>query len=117
MNGFPGFVLRRLAGAVITLFVLSVIIYVVFYVTPGNVAQITCGPRCSPAQVQQVAQQLHLDDPLYVRYWHFLQGVFVGQDYSTGTSVEHCAAPCLGQSYQTGREVTDIIWADRKSVV
>ncbi|MEU5080525.1 MULTISPECIES: ABC transporter permease [Streptomyces] len=111
MNGFPGFVLRRLAGAVVTLFVLSVIIYVVFYVTPGNVAQITCGPRCSPAQVHQVAQQLHLDDPLYVRYWHFLQGVFVGQDYSTGTSVEHCAAPCLGQSYQTGREVTDIIWA------
>ncbi|GAA2228057.1 ABC transporter permease [Streptomyces nogalater] len=111
MNGFPGFVLRRLAGAVVTLFVLSVIIYVVFYVTPGNVAQITCGPRCSPAQVHQVALQLHLDDPLYVRYWHFLQGVFAGQDYSTGTSVEHCAAPCLGQSYQTGREVTDIVLA------
>ncbi|MEU2064243.1 ABC transporter permease [Streptomyces sp. NPDC013455] len=109
MNGFAGFVLRRIIGAVITLFVLSVIIYVVFYVTPGNVAQITCGPRCSPAQVQQVAQQLHLDDPLYVRYWHFLQGLVAGQDFSTGTAVEHCPAPCLGQSYQTGRQVTDII--------
>ncbi|MEU6670877.1 ABC transporter permease [Streptomyces sp. NPDC046727] len=109
MNGFTGFVLRRVIGAVVTLFVLSVIIYVVFYVTPGNVAQITCGPRCSPAQVHQVAQQLHLDDPLYVRYWHFLQGLFVGQDFSTGTSVEHCSAPCLGQSYQTDRQVTDII--------
>lgn len=109
MNAFTGFVLRRVVGAVITLLVLSVIVYVVFYVTPGNVAQITCGPRCSPAQVHQVAQQLHLDDPLYVRYWHFLQGLFVGQDFSTGTSVEHCSAPCLGQSYQTGRQVTDII--------
>ncbi|MER5544537.1 ABC transporter permease [Streptomyces sp. NPDC001118] len=109
MNGLTGFVLRRVIGAVVTLFALSVIIYVVFYVTPGNVAQITCGPRCSPAQVHQVAQQLHLDDPLYVRYWHFLQGLFVGQDFSTGTSVEHCAAPCLGQSYQTDQQVTGII--------
>ena len=109
MSGFGGFLLRRAVGTVITLLAISVIVYVVFYVTPGNVAQITCGPRCSPAQVHQVAEQLHLGDPLYVRYWHFLQGLFVGQDFSTGTSLEHCAAPCLGQSYQTGQQVLDII--------
>ncbi|MGW1588156.1 ABC transporter permease [Streptomyces sp. NPDC002386] len=109
MNGFGGFVLRRTVGALVTLLAISVIIYVVFYVTPGNVAQISCGPRCSPAQVHQVAQQLHLDDPLYLRYWHFLQGVLVGQDYSTGTSGAHCPAPCLGLSYQSDRQVTDII--------
>ncbi|MFE0330086.1 ABC transporter permease [Streptomyces sp. NPDC058960] len=109
MSGFGGFVLRRVVGALVTLFALSLIIYVVFYVTPGDVAQITCGPRCSPEQVHQVAQQLKLDDPLYVRYWHFLQGLFAGQDYSTGTSVEHCPAPCLGLSYQSDQQVTDII--------
>ncbi|WP_392963206.1 ABC transporter permease [Streptomyces sp. LN245] len=109
MNGFGGFLLRRSAGTVITLLAISVIVYVVFFVTPGDVAQITCGPRCSPEQVHQVAQQLRLDDPLYVRYWHFLQGILVGQDYSTGTSVEHCSAPCLGQSYQSGRQVTQLI--------
>ncbi|GGW32704.1 ABC transporter permease [Streptomyces lucensis JCM 4490] len=109
MSGFGGFLLRRALGAVITLFVVSVIVYVVFYATPGDVAQITCGPRCSPEQVHQVARQLNLDDPLHLRYWHFLQGLFIGQDFSTGTSVEHCTAPCLGQSYQSGRQVLDII--------
>ncbi|MER6335123.1 ABC transporter permease [Streptomyces sp. NPDC001034] len=109
MSGFGGFLLRRAVGTVITLLAVSVVVYVVFYVTPGNVAQITCGPRCSPEQVRQVAEQLHLGDPLYVRYGHFLQGLFAGQDFSTGTSVEHCAAPCLGQSYQTGQQVLDII--------
>ncbi|MEU6605457.1 ABC transporter permease [Streptomyces shenzhenensis] len=109
MSGFGGFVLRRAVGTVVTLLAISVIVYVVFYATPGNVAQITCGPRCSPEQVQQVAQQLRLDDPLYVRYGHFLQGLVAGQDYSTGTSVEHCPAPCLGLSYQTGRQVLGII--------
>ncbi|KOG42839.1 ABC transporter permease [Streptomyces resistomycificus] len=109
MTRLAGFVLRRAAGALITLFAISVIVYVVFYVTPGNVAQITCGPRCSPAQVHQVAEQLHLHDPLYERYWHFLQGLVVGQDYSTGTSVEHCPAPCLGLSYQSDQQVTRLI--------
>ncbi|WP_405670736.1 ABC transporter permease [Streptomyces sp. NBC_01530] len=109
MSGFAGFALRRTVGSVITLLVISVIIYVVFYATPGNVAQITCGPRCSPEQVHQVAQQLKLGDPLYLRYWHFLEGIVVGQDYSTGTSVEHCSAPCLGLSYQTDQQVTRII--------
>ncbi|MEU5308594.1 ABC transporter permease [Streptomyces sp. NPDC021562] len=109
MKGFAGFALRRTVGAVITLLAISVIVYVVFYVTPGNVAQITCGPRCSPEQVHQVAQQLRLDDPLYVRYWHFLQGIVAGQDYSTGTSVAHCAAPCLGLSYQSDQQVMQII--------
>jgi peptide/nickel transport system permease protein len=109
MRGFTGFALRRTVSAVLTLLALSVIIYVVFYATPGNVAQITCGPRCSPEQVHQVAQQLRLDDPLYLRYWHFLQGIVAGHDYSTGTSIEHCPAPCLGLSYQSDQQVTQII--------
>ncbi|MFF4748975.1 ABC transporter permease [Streptomyces sp. NPDC002514] len=109
MSGFGGFVLRRAVGTAVTLLAISVIVYVVFYATPGNVAQITCGPRCSPEQVHQVAQQLRLDDPLYLRYGHFLQGLFAGQDYSTGVSVEHCSAPCLGLSYQTDQQVLAII--------
>ncbi|WP_406072509.1 ABC transporter permease [Streptomyces sp. NBC_01020] len=104
-----GFLLRRLTGAVVTLFAISVIIYAVFYVAPGNVAQITCGPRCSPVQVHQVSEQLHLGDPLYVQYGHFLQGIFAGRDFSTGTSVLHCNAPCLGLSYRTDQQVTQLI--------
>jgi peptide/nickel transport system permease protein len=46
-----------------------------------------------------------------VRYWHFLQGLVAGQDYSTGTSVQHCSAPCLGLSYQSDHQVTQLIWA------
>ncbi|MFE7468198.1 ABC transporter permease [Streptomyces sp. NPDC057499] len=105
------FLLRRLGGAVLVLFVLSVVVYAVFYVAPGNVAQIACGPRCSPAQVAQVSEQLNLGDPLYVQYAHFLQGLFAGRDYSTGTGVLHCQAPCLGLSYQSDQQVTELILA------
>ncbi|WP_371540212.1 ABC transporter permease [Streptomyces sp. NBC_01023] len=104
-----GFLLRRLTGAAVTLLAISVIIYAVFYVAPGDVAQITCGPRCSPVQVHQVSEQLRLGDPLYVQYGHFLQGIFAGRDFSTGTSVLHCNAPCLGLSYRTDQQVTQLI--------
>ncbi|QNS08028.1 ABC transporter permease [Streptomyces xanthii] len=106
-----GFLIRRAGGAVFVLFALSVVVYAAFYVVPGDVAQIACGPRCSPAQVAQVSAQLKLDDPLYVRYAHFLQALFTGQDFSTGTGVLHCPAPCLGLSYQSDQQVTGLILA------
>ncbi|MFZ3572801.1 ABC transporter permease [Streptomyces sp. BH097] len=104
-----GFLIRRAAGALFVLFALSVVVYTAFYVAPGDVAQIACGPRCSPAQVAQVSAQLHLGDPLYVQYAHFVEALFAGRDYSTGTGVLHCPAPCLGLSYQSDQQVTALI--------
>ncbi|MEU6943006.1 ABC transporter permease, partial [Streptomyces rubiginosohelvolus] len=101
-----GFLIRRLGGAVLVLFALTAILYGIFYVAPGNVAQLVCGPRCSPAQLAQVTGQLRLDDPLYVQYGHFLQGIVAGRDFSTGSGVVHCSAPCLGVSYQSDQQVT-----------
>ncbi|WP_406429560.1 ABC transporter permease [Streptomyces sp. NBC_01589] len=103
------FLLRRIGGALFVLLALSVVVYAAFYVAPGNVAQIACGPRCSPAQVAQVSDQLRLGDPLYLQYAHFLQGIFAGRDYSTGTGILHCQAPCLGRSYQNDEQVTQMI--------
>jgi peptide/nickel transport system permease protein len=103
------YLLRRLIGAVLVLLVLSVAIYGLFYLVPGNVAQLACGPRCSPQQVAQVRDQLHLSDPVYTQYAHFLQGIFVGRDYSTGTALLHCDAPCLGFSYENDQQVTQLL--------
>ncbi|MCC3767250.1 ABC transporter permease [Streptomyces sp. UNOC14_S4] len=101
--------LRRALGAVLVLLVISVVVYAVFYVAPGDPAKLACGPRCNPEQLRQVREQLGLNDPVYVQYWHFLQGIFVGHDYSTGTGTMHCDAPCFGLSYQNDQQVTDLI--------
>lgn len=110
---FPGvrFAARRLLGAALVLLVLSAALYALFYLVPGDPARLACGERCNPAQVAQVRDQLGLDDSAFVQYLHFLQGVFAGRDYSTGTSVQHCSAPCLGLSYQNDQQVTDLITA------
>ncbi|CAM5327963.1 ABC transporter permease [Streptomyces tanashiensis] len=103
------FVLKRLAGAVLVLLALSVLVYALFYLAPGDPARLACGERCNPEQIAQVREQLGLNDSAFVQYLHFLQGVFTGRDYSTGTSVTHCDAPCLGLSYQNDQQVTQLV--------
>ncbi|MFD3992281.1 ABC transporter permease [Streptomyces sp. NPDC058583] len=103
------FVLKRLAGAVLVLLALSVLVYTLFYLAPGDPARLACGERCNPQQIAQVREQLGLNDSMFVQYLHFLQGVFAGRDYSTGTSLVHCDAPCLGLSYQSDQQVTQLV--------
>ncbi|KIF68096.1 ABC transporter permease [Streptomyces sp. AcH 505] len=103
------YLLKRLGGAVLVLLVLSAVIYALFYIAPGDPARLACGDRCSPAQVAQVRGQLGLGDPVYVQYAHFVQGIFAGRDYSSGTAALHCDAPCLGFSYQSDQQVTDLL--------
>lgn len=105
------FLARRLLQAALVLLVLAAVLYAVFYLAPGDAARLACGPKCSTAQVVQIRGQMGLDDPVYVQFWHFLQGIVTGHDYSTGTGVLHCPAPCLGQSYRTGELVTSLVAA------
>ncbi|GGZ83997.1 ABC transporter permease [Streptomyces subrutilus] len=104
------FVLTRTGGAVLVLLALSVAVYALFYVAPGDPARLACGERCNPAQIAQVRTQLGLDDSVAVQYLHFLQGILAGRDYSGGAGlVVHCDAPCLGFSYQNDRQVTELL--------
>nr|WP_223186731.1 ABC transporter permease [Streptomyces sp. CBMA29] len=88
---------------------MAAVLYACFYLAPGDAARLACGPKCSTAQVAQIRGQMGLDDPVYAQFWHFLGGIVAGHDYSTGTDVLHCPAPCLGQSYRTGELVTSMV--------
>lgn len=103
------FVLKRLAGAVLVLLALSVLVYSLFYLAPGDPARLACGDRCNPQQIAQVREQLGLNSSTFTQYLHFLQGIFAGREYSTGTSLVHCDAPCLGLSYQSDQQVTQLV--------
>ncbi|UZJ29712.1 ABC transporter permease [Streptomyces endophytica] len=111
MTGTTGYLLRKLGGALIVLFLLSVLVYLLFYVAPGDPAKLACGPRCNAEQLHQVRGQLGLDEPLLAQYLHFLTGLVTGRDYSTGTGVLHCPAPCFGLSYQNDQPVTALLAA------
>lgn len=103
------YLLKRLGGALLVLLALSVVVYALFCLAPGDPARLACGDRCNTQQVAQVRDQLGLSDSVFAQYAHFLQGVVAGRDYSSGTATLHCDAPCLGFSYQTDQQVTELI--------
>ncbi|GII52591.1 ABC transporter permease [Planotetraspora thailandica] len=103
------YLLRRIVETLAVLLLLSACVYAVFYVLPGDPARLICGKICLPDQLTAIHQKLGLDQPLWEQYLHFLQGLVAGRDYSSGPSVNHCPAPCLGYSFQTDQPVTGLL--------
>jgi peptide/nickel transport system permease protein len=82
--------IRRLVSLIITLFAVSLIIYVVMGLLPGDPAAIMLGTSASPDTLAALQKQMGLDQPLPLRYLHWLAGVFrgdLGQSYTYGVPV------------------------------
>lgn len=103
------YLLRRLASTVVLLFVMAALVYLIFYTLPANPAVLVCGKGCGGGQLAAVDHKLGLDQPEYVQFWRFLEGIVAGRDYSSGPEVSHCAAPCLGFSFQNDQPVLSLI--------
>jgi peptide/nickel transport system permease protein len=105
-----GYAVRRISGAAAVLLIMSAVVYVLFFLMPANPAQLVCGIKaCTPDRLALISHSLGLDEPLYLQYWHFLVGLVAGRDYSMGPSIVHCAAPCLGYSFQYTEPVLQMI--------
>jgi peptide/nickel transport system permease protein len=96
------FLVRRILGAVIILFLLSVVTFLLFFGMPRDPALLMCGKTCNPAQIENIHQVLGLDKPIPEQFWLFLQGLVMGRDdFSQGP----CPAPCFGYSFHTNEQV------------
>ncbi len=76
------YVIRRLITLVIMAFVLTFLIYLGMYLTPGDPLTYMISPdalaNMDPAQLQAARKALGLTDPFIIRYLHWLGGVLVG---------------------------------------
>jgi peptide/nickel transport system permease protein len=69
---------RRLLGAVVALFVASLVIFAGTHVLPGDAASVVLGRNGNPATVKLLHKQLHLDRPAYQQYTDWLGGLVHG---------------------------------------
>lgn len=100
------FLIRRLLGALVILLIITAVTFGLFYAVPRDPAMMSCGKNCTPDMLAQVRQNLGIDSPVPVQYWHWLAGIFVGRDYG---SFGHCDAPCLGYSFANREPVLGTI--------
>jgi peptide/nickel transport system permease protein len=69
---------RRVAIGVITLFLVSVVVFVATEVLPGNAAYAILGRNANPARVRALENALHLNRGLLDQYWVWISGLFTG---------------------------------------
>ena len=75
---------RRLLIGVFILLVVSVLVFAGTEILPGDVATAILGQSATPELVALIRERLGLDDPVYLRYLHWLGGLVTG---NLGTSL------------------------------
>src|SRR5690349_24852548 len=87
---------RRLLAAIPVLWGVTFLTFVVMNLLPGDAAQELLGVNATPAEVHQLQIKLHLNQPFWVRYGHWLGGLFHGDLGSSLASGQNVSA-VLGQ--------------------
>src|SRR5437016_8539017 len=85
---------KRLLQLVPTLFFVSVIIFSLQQLLPGDPALAMAGEDRDPAVVEQIRLQYHLDQPIPVQYVYWVKGVLSGD---------------LGESMRINQKVLDLV--------
>ena len=105
-----GFLIRRVALMVSLLFLLTIVVFVLFSLLPGDPARLYCGKACTPTIIEAINHRLELDIPIVDQYVRYVNGIFFGRTFSpTSPQPIECAAPCLGYSYDKHVEVLTLI--------
>ena len=98
------FLVRRILLGIFVLWVVSMIIFGLFFIDPAGpeaVAHRLAGRTATPATIHLIEVRLGLNQPIIVQYWHFIWGSSqqngllkgsLGYDYYNGVSVNHIIA-------------------------
>ena len=91
------FLLRRLLGVAGVLFGMSVLIFAIVHVLPGDVAYAILGEFATKENVAKLQQQLGLNDPLLVQYWRWFSGMLRG-DFGESVTMSRPAGPLIADA-------------------
>src|SRR5690349_17901146 len=72
------FLARRIAQLIPTLFFVSILIFSLQQLMPGDPALVMAGEERDPAVIEQIRHQYRLDQPIPVQYVYWLKGVLSG---------------------------------------
>ena len=91
------FLLRRLLGLLGVLLGMSVLIFGIIHILPGNVAYSILGEFATPDAVAQLEAKLGLKDPLWLQYWRWLSAMLHG-DFGMSIVMSRPAAELIGEA-------------------
>ncbi|MDB6454209.1 ABC transporter permease [Falsirhodobacter sp. 20TX0035] len=90
--------LRRIGAIVIVLFIVTLAVFAITMILPGNAALMILGENASPDNLAAMERQLGLDRPLPVQYLHWLWGVLQG-DFGTSLRLQQPVSQVVGVAF------------------
>ncbi|WP_174614727.1 glutathione ABC transporter permease GsiC [Virgibacillus ihumii] len=85
---------KRILELIPILLVISVLVFLFVHLIPGNPARLVAGKQATFKEVQLVAEELGLNEPIWKQYFSYMKGLFQGD---------------FGTSLKTGRPVSEVI--------
>jgi peptide/nickel transport system permease protein len=89
-----GYIARRALQAVGVLFGVSILVFAIMHLVPGDPVRLALGTRFDQATYDALRERAGLDQPLVVQYFDWIGGALTGD---------------LGVSFRSGRPVTELI--------
>ncbi|ADV09551.1 ABC transporter permease [Mesorhizobium sp. M7A.F.Ca.CA.001.09.2.1] len=94
-------VAQRVALGILLLLAVSVLIFAGTQILPGDVAQAILGQSATPESLANLREQLGLNQPAYLRYFHWLGGVLTGDLGTAMSSGQDIATSIKGRLWNT----------------
>jgi peptide/nickel transport system permease protein len=92
------YAIKRLAGIVAILFVMSALVFAITQVMPGDVAHVLAGQFAEPAAVAAIERKLGLDQPAWLQYWHWISAAVRG-DFGQSLIMERPVGPLVAEAF------------------
>lgn len=89
-----GYVVQRTAQAVVVLFGVSVLVFALVHLVPGDPIRLALGTRFDPETYEALRERAGLDQPLVVQYFQYVGSALIGD---------------LGVSFRNGQPVSLLI--------
>ncbi|ANY73342.1 MULTISPECIES: ABC transporter permease [Paenibacillus] len=89
---------RRLIQTIPVIIGVTIVVFLLMHLIPGDAAQVIIGEGAPREQVEQIRENLGLNDPLPLQYWNYVSGLLQGD---------------LGDSIRSSRPIADEIFTSR----
>ena len=90
------YIIKRLLFLIPTVLGVTLIIFIVMNITPGNPGRMILGANATAEEVEAMNEELGYNDPVLVRWFNYLKKIVTKGDF--------------GQSYTTKLNVFDELW-------
>ena len=91
------YLIRRLLWAAVLFIAVTVVTFVIFFITPSDPAKLVAGRGATESDIERARKFIGLDDPVPIQYLNYLKRLVIDQS--------------LGFSFATRQDVNDIVFA------